>query len=106
MSETTLMTGDGAGPKSDALLIRRAARCRWPVSDETKKKLVERVSSALDSADEPRDIASLGKVLTAMEAQNQADDHLQDKNDRLDSGKSTENVNHAVIVKGVDPEEL
>jgi hypothetical protein len=77
---------------SDAILVRRAAKARWPVSDAVKAKLAAKLEDCLDREEDGRIVASLGKVLTAMEGQNQADDHLADKNARLDSGLQTENV--------------
>lgn len=62
------------------------------MSDAVKAKLAAKLEDCLDREEDGRIVASLGKVLTAMEAQNQADDHLADKNERLDSGKATEGV--------------
>lgn len=93
--------------KSDARLIRRSAVGHWPVTPALRAKLVRKIDAALDVAeDDPRSVASLGKVLTAMEAQNQADDHLEDKNKRLDDGKPTENAGGIVyhIVRATPPE--
>jgi hypothetical protein len=106
LGETALLTGATAGPKSDGILIRRAALARWPVSAKLKAKLAAKLEDCLDREEDGRIVASLGKVLTAMEGQNQADDHLADKNSRLDNGKATERVDHAVIVTGIDPEAL
>lgn len=39
-----------------------------------------------------RAIASLLKVAVAIEAQNQADEHLAEKYDRIDEGKATDNI--------------
>ncbi len=45
-----------------------------------------------DSDEDPRNRIGAAKVLVAIEQQNQADDHLTDKNDRIDTGKATETV--------------
>jgi hypothetical protein len=37
-------------------------------------------------------IVDVSKTLVVIEGQNQTDDHLADKNDRLDQGKLTERV--------------
>lgn len=91
---------------SDAVLVRRATKARWPVSDAVKAKLAAKLEDCLDREEDGRIVASLGKVLTAMEAQNQADDHLEDKNKRLDDGKPTENAGGIVyhIVRATPPE--
>ena len=88
---------------TDARLIRRAALQRWPVSSALKAKLAQKIDAALEAEPDGRIVASLGKVLTAMEAQNQADDHLQDKNDRLDTGKLTENAGLTFVITPVEP---
>ena len=105
--------------RADTRMVGRALRNGWPIKPEHKALLVETMvgiakteTVLVATEDGPvavsnaRNQINATRNLIAMEAQNQADDHLQDKNDRLDRGKSTENVNHAVIVKGVDPEEL
>lgn len=74
----------------DQKLIRRAANGRWPIPDELKQAVVNKVAQALGATSEPREVASLSKVVVAMEGQNQADDHLNEKNTRIDEGKGTE----------------
>jgi hypothetical protein len=73
---------------------KQGKRRRWGgITDELKAKLVEACETALRQsvdAKDVRDITNLGKLLVAMEGQNQADDHLDDKNERLDGGKATE----------------
>lgn len=93
--------------KSDAALIRRAASARWPITDSLKRKLLDKIEAALDTAEDARDIRGLGQVIVAMEAQRQADEHLDDKNSRLDSGKATENIAHRMqVIEGIDAEAL
>ena len=46
-------------------------------------------------------VGQLVKTGAVMEAQHQADEHLEDKNERLDSGKATENFG-VKYIKGVD----
>lgn len=48
-----------------------------------------------------RNQIAAANVLAKMTAQNQADRHLQSKYDRLDNGQATENIAHAVIIKGI-----
>jgi hypothetical protein len=84
----------GSNPKQvqpDAKLIQRAIRQRWPIPDEAKKVIVERmvgyVADPLLDADR---VTAAARVMVAAEGQNQADDHLREKNERIDGGKATE----------------
>ena len=76
--------------RSDAVLIRTAVKRRWGLTDEMKNALVEKTFASFAQATDERAIVGLAKVLQTMEAQNQADEHLADKNNRLDDGKPTE----------------
>lgn len=80
----------------DRAAVRTAIKKRWPVSEKLKALLLSKTETALDGAADPRDIASLGRNILAAEAQNQSDDHLTDKNERIDEGKATESVTFAV----------
>lgn len=64
----------------DMRLVRNAEK-RWGIKPETKKRLVEVIDNHLngESADDPRAVGNLGKLLVAMEAQNQADEHEAEK---------------------------
>lgn len=84
------LLGDPAHDGRDARLIASAIRRRWPIPDRLKALLIEKAEACLEVADNTRDVAALGKLLTAAESQNQADEHLADKNSRIDSGKATE----------------
>lgn len=92
---------------ADMNTIRRALRERWPIPEETRSVLLERLKTIIEkptvqamskdgpvSLDGPADANAVraASVLVAMMAQNQADDHLADKNQRLDEGKATERV--------------
>ena len=76
-------------------MVASAIRRRWPIPDELKQLLIEKAEACLHIADNTRDVAALGKLLTAAESQNQADEHLADKNSRLDNGQPTER--HVVV---------
>lgn len=89
--------GGLGGPYADhdrrtATLLCRATR--WPITKNDRELVVRKLKDALAMATKPRDIASLTKVLAQVESQNQADDHLADKNARLDSGQVTERIDH------------
>lgn len=87
----------GSNPKQvqpDAKLIQRAIRQRWPITEEVRKAVVDRMSGFVSDPllDADRAIAA-ARMLGVAEGQNQADDHLREKNERIDGGKATENVN-------------
>jgi hypothetical protein len=108
--ETTLLA-DAANPRapipSDLKLVRRALRERWPVPQRTMQAAVKRLEEIVNKPvvqvmtvdgvkhlDGPADANAVraASVLAQMESQNQADDHLADKNERLDAGKATDRV--------------
>ncbi len=66
--------------QSDCKLIERAAR--WPMTSAIRAKLIAVLVAALDKCESARDYASVGKALIAIEAQNQADEHLVQKDAR------------------------
>ena len=94
-------------------LVRKAIAQRWPgldekargefveglkVANEAMQKGVKAANSVADAAAAARALASIVKTAAAMEQQQQADDHLADKNDRLDTGKLTDRVGMEPIV--------
>lgn len=97
---------------ADTRMIARAIRERWPVSDDMKVLIMKRlavivgkagvtVHSGEDSyvAEAPADANAVraASVVVQMTAQNQADEHLADKNERLDAGKATERYDGVTI---------
>lgn len=96
----------------DRGLVRRLAddgtpaskRPRWPgIDDATKTQFIKALRYALSLALEVKDNRGINgcvKTLAALEGQNQADDHLDDKNARLDAGKPT--GNEAITVRYVN----
>jgi len=115
---------DPADPKDQAL-VRQAVK-RWPkrwrgLDDAKKDKFVEGLEEAHDTAraimkgaiDAKDQLDAAGLVLSAVktaaiiEAQNQADEHLEDKNARLDAGALTDRVETPIkFIKGVDGDAL
>ena len=93
-----LPTSDDHHTRADLALVGRAVRQRWGVPDSVRKELPEAMRSIVlnDDPENTRERVAAAKVLVAMEAQNQADDHAEDKNARLDGGQSTENVVHMI----------
>lgn len=96
--------------KESAAMAKRAIRERWPVdpaimarviarADALVQKSTRTVATAMGPVEVDADdgaIAAMKVILTA-NAQNQADDHVEDKNARLDKGLATENVVERVI---------
>lgn len=79
----------------DRNIVTAALKRRWPVSDEVKVRLLEQCAKHLSANElDARELAGIGRVLAALESQNQADEHLADKNDRIDAGKATESHDH------------
>ncbi len=92
--------------RADAQLLSRAIKQRWPVPPEKRGTIIEKLvkvveqesTTVIDSEGNPIEItnarnqAACARVLVAMDALNQSDDQLEDKNKRLDEGKTTENV--------------
>ena len=115
---------DPTDPKDQAL-VRQAVK-RWPkrwrgLDDAKKDKFVEGLEEAHDTAraimkgaiDAKDQLNAAGLVLSAVktaaiiEAQNQADEHLEDKNARLDAGALTDRVETPIkFIKGVDGDAL
>ena len=115
---------DPNDPKDQALV--RSAMKRWPkrwrgLDDAKKEKFVEGLEEAHDTAreimrgsvDSKDRLDAAGLVLSAIktaamiEAQNQADEHLEDKNARLDAGAVTDRVETPIkFIKGIDGDAL
>ncbi len=95
--------------EDDRAMVREAMK-RWPkrwrgLSDDRKEGFISGLTEAgavarqhLNSddpgvaLDAAKAVSSIVKTAVQMEAQIQADDHLQDKNARLDDGKATERI--------------
>ena len=91
--------------QSDCAMARRAIREGWPVKRremvvERLEEIVEKRTLTIATAtgivevEGPADSNAIAaaRVLVAMDGLNQADDHLQDKNQRLDAGQATEAI--------------
>ena len=89
--------------KWDRAAVRRVANQagkRWNVTDEFKTELLNALRAATAIAIQNgavRDMTDCVKTAAVLEAQNQSDQHLEDKNARLDEGKSTENNKLEVV---------
>lgn len=109
---------------ADQALARQAVK-NWPkrwrgITSDKKEKWVEQLARAGDAAADLVDspdpqtrlqavsaMTSVVRTAAAIEGQNQADEHVADKNERLDAGKATENVVHGVkYIEGVGEEAI
>jgi hypothetical protein len=61
--------------RSDLRLVDLAVRKRWPISDEMKTELVEKLVSIAELGTNEEALRAIS-ILIAVEAQNQKDDHL------------------------------
>lgn len=76
----------------DLAIVRRALRERWPIPVEKRRDIAERVAKVAAESNDERSIVAAARVLAQMDGLNQADEHLENKNERLDGGKATERV--------------
>jgi hypothetical protein len=101
---------DLTDPK-DRAMVREAARRRpkrWRgLTPELKDKLMTQLEKATDEVAEVTDVDKRVKLRTdivktgaVLEGQVQADEHLDEKYERLDGGKTTELVK---VIKGIEP---
>jgi len=85
--------------RAEAVMITRAINARWPIANDDKRRIKQKLMDALEVSETPRDVAAISKTLVAMEGQNQADDHVADKNGRLNVGLPTEVIAHKLKVE-------
>ena len=85
--------------KTDRRMLIRAVKGRWPIGDDLRELAIQKLQGSLEhcAVSEAREIASLLRVAAAFEAQNQADEHLLEKQDRADDGKADQIVE--IVVK-------
>lgn len=88
--EATLLS-DPKRIRGDRKLLGRAIRAGWNIPEGMRDKAVRVVDSMLDSGD-PMLSKEGVKLLTVMHGQNQADEHLEAKHERLDEGLPTDAV--------------
>lgn len=87
--------------KQDRRTLIRAVNGRWPIGDDLRSLAVEKLQSSLEHCDasEAREVASLLRVAAAFEGQNQEDEHLVEKYQRIDDEKGTESlVTYEVVI--------
>lgn len=105
--ENKITAESGLKPGTELKLTRMAIRQRWGDIETTKKKAVQFIDDVLSDVfpADVRDKNAAVKTLAVIEGQNQADEHLADKNSRLDSGKPTEAVQFKAFL-GIDPDKV
>lgn len=121
--ETDFLKSEGAGAfkrtDEDLKMTARAVRNKWPVSVATQRTTVARVVGIIRktectimtkdgpvTVDGPADANALraAGIIQGMTAENQTDYWSEDKNQRLDAGKATENVGRKITVTIVGAE--
>lgn len=61
--------------RSELVLIEKAIRNRWPISDFKQRLILSMVKDAVDQSLSARDRARAAQILLSMESQNQSDEH-------------------------------
>ena len=89
-ADSGLMASDRLA-RSDCKMVRSAMARRWPVTPAIRQKVVDRMLGVVDGTNDQNAIAASKTILTA-DAMSQADEHLEQKTERLDEGKATELV--------------
>lgn len=116
-TESTIVGNLDLSDERDRGTLRRAVddgpkRRRWGgITDELKAKYVAALNVALRLALEHGDnrgIRGCVDTLAKLEGQNQADEHLADKNARIDAGKATDSLTvvPTKFIEGVDESKL
>jgi hypothetical protein len=97
--------------QEDLRTVARAVRKGWDVPLALRESIKQRIATIMEketvtvmtaeglvSVDGPADANAIraAAVVVSMTGQDQADDHLEDKNNRMDAGKPTE------VLAGVD----
>lgn len=80
----------------DRALLSRAIKRRWPIDDEVCAAAIAQLTRLMNSEDDRAANGAIRNLLTAM-AQNQADEHLERKEQRLDDGQPTEGLTIRVV---------
>ena len=85
---------------NDRATLGSAIKKRWAITDDRKADLMRALDIAKSKAEADEDtraIVNIGRLYKDMEAQNQTDEMIVDKNSRIDDGKGTESVEHYIV---------
>ena len=102
-AKSSEVPGGGGNPQVDSLdmadgrdrALLRSRDPRWFINEEMKARYILALDAALGLAikkNDQRALVSCVRTLATLEGQNQADDHVHHKYDRIDAGKPTETV--------------
>jgi hypothetical protein len=76
-----------AGQARDVRMLKKAMEQRWPIDEQKRQAVVERLTQILnDPHSTAREATAAAKALMSAEAQNQADEQHHD--DRMDEGRN------------------
>lgn len=89
----------------DLQMARFAVRQGWNVSKAMKDKVLKMAEEVIDTSVVARDRIAAAKLAIEADKVDQADEHLRDKNERLDGGKSTESQTITVTYVNKLPEQ-
>lgn len=84
----------------DRRLLRRAARENWGLTSSQKQDARNAMHQIVLHGDKDRERVSAARVMVAMDAIDQADEHLQRKEERADDGKASEVIRYEVNIPG------
>jgi len=88
----------------DCRLIMSAIKKRWPISDEMKQSLVDRLAGIITGNDDDEVAIKAANVLRGMESANQSDEHkvidvrIQQRNAELDAIAAELGIDPSLIV--------
>ena len=81
----------------DLQMARFAVRQGWNVSKAMKDKVLKMAEEVIDTSVVARDRIAAAKLAIEADKVDQADEHLRDKNERIDSGKATDSSTVRVL---------
>lgn len=90
MSDGPEILSDEKRVRSDARMIETATRNRWPITPEMKEMVINRLANIVARSESEERASTAARTMMMAEGQNQADDHVREKNERIDSGKATD----------------
>lgn len=95
---------DGAKLHDDCRLIMSAIKKRWPIPDEMKEALVNRIGKIITENPDDEVVIKVANVLRGMECSNQSDEHkvidvrIQQRNAELDAIAAELGIDPSLIV--------
>jgi hypothetical protein len=96
--DSGLLAEDEFALKKDVKLMQRAVRERWGVPKHRRKPIVDRLCDIAESNPDDELAVSATRVLVTMDQTDMHALEIIDKQQRLDAGQATENVQQAVRI--------